>query len=88
MGRAMIMMSDVMLNTALVIMWFVSAEQFTVPQCQHIVAMHRIAGIHTIGGGHPPVKVERATPNEPQYFHNKEGNTRVPSSKFDESVMP
>lgn len=39
-GRKMIMMSDEMLKTAFVIMWFVSAEQFTVRRlCQSDVSL-------------------------------------------------
>lgn len=85
-GRMMIMMSEEIFMTALVIMWFVSAEQFT-STVSHMSQAFMFRYL-TVIWRNLPVMVERSTPSsEPQNLHNHKSNDNVSSYNFDQEVL-
>jgi hypothetical protein len=80
-------MSEEMLITALVIMWLVSAEQFTRTMLVKIF-QYFVFGCLTIIWRNLPVMVEGPAPSsEPQDLHDDKSNDDISSHKLDQEVL-
>jgi hypothetical protein len=85
-GRMMIMMSEEMLTTALVIIWLVSAEQFTTTPLAQIPDV--IDGFLTVIRRNLPVVIERPAPSsKPQDLHDHESNDDISCHQLDQEIL-